>query len=479
MNRKMVFNTLGRMSLVCAACLMLPAIVSLIYGEHKSMQAFVVVSAGAAALGFLLLLIFRSKNQVIYAKEGFAIAALSWIGISAIGAVPFVISGAIPNYVNAFFETVSGFTTTGASILTDVESLSHGMLFWRSFTHWLGGMGVIVLVMAIVRNVSDRSIHLMRAEMPGPVIGKLLPKARDTAKILYYIYIALTLTEVAFLWAGDMNLFEAFVHTFGTAGTGGFSVKNASIGAYGTYSQVVITVFMLMFGLNFNLYYLLLMRKFKTVLKSSEMRLYLSLFFVSACIITWNVSSMYESIGGAVKDSAFAVSSIITTTGYTTTDMNSWPVLSKSILLVLMCIGSCAGSTAGGLKVSRVILIFKQILREIKHMLHPRSVSAIMFEEKDVDEATLKSTSIYLACYVLCLLTAFLLISWERFGFESNLTATISCFNNIGPYFSPTETCYVNYSAFSKIVLSAMMMLGRLEIFPLIIGLSPATWKNK
>ncbi|MBR5768777.1 MAG: TrkH family potassium uptake protein, partial [Clostridia bacterium] len=369
----MVFNTLGRMSLVCAACLMLPAIVSLIYGEHKSMQAFVVVSAGAAVLGFLLLLIFRSKNQVIYAKEGFAIAALSWIGISAIGAVPFVISGAIPNYVNAFFETVSGFTTTGASILTDVESLSHGMLFWRSFTHWLGGMGVIVLVMAIVRNVSDRSIHLMRAEMPGPVIGKLLPKARDTAKILYYIYIALTLTEVAFLWAGDMNLFEAFVHTFGTAGTGGFSVKNASIGAYGTYSQVVITVFMLMFGLNFNLYYLLLMRKFKTVLKSSEMRLYLSLFFVSACIITWNISSMYESIGGAVKDSAFAVSSIITTTGYTTTDMNSWPVLSKSILLVLMCIGSCAGSTAGGLKVSRVILIFKQILREIKHMLHPRS----------------------------------------------------------------------------------------------------------
>jgi len=479
MNRKMVFNTLGRMSLMCAAALLLPAVVSLIYGEQKSMAAFIIVSGGAAVLGFLLLLIFRSKNHVIYAKEGFAIAALSWIGMSAIGALPFVISGAIPNYVNAFFETVSGFTTTGASILKDVETLSHGMHFWRSFTHWLGGMGVIVLVMAIVRNVSDRSIHLMRAEMPGPVIGKLVPKARDTAKILYYIYIALTLTEVAFLWAGDMNLFEAFVHTFGTAGTGGFSIKNASIGAYSTYSQIVITVFMLMFGINFNLYFLLLMRKFRTVLKSSELRLYLSLFVIGAVIITWNVSSMYATLGGAIKDSAFSVSSIITTTGYTTTDMNAWPPLSKGVLLVLMCIGSCAGSTAGGLKVSRVILIFKQITREVKHMLHPRSISAIKFEEKDVDDATQKSVAIYLAFYVLCLISAFLLISWERFGFETNLTATVSCFNNIGPFFSTTETCYANYSAFSKIVLSAAMLLGRLEIFPLIIGLSPATWRNK
>ncbi len=477
MNRKMVFNTLGRMSLACAACLLLPAVVSLIYGEQKSMQSFIVVSAGAALLGFLLLLIFKSKNHVIYAKEGFAIAALSWIGMSAIGALPFVISGAIPNYVNAFFETVSGFTTTGASILEDVETLSHGMHFWRSFTHWLGGMGVIVLLMAVVRNVSDRSIHLMRAEMPGPAVGKLVPKARDTAKILYYIYIVLTLTEVAFLWAGDMNLFEALVHTFGTAGTGGFSIKNASIGAYSSYSQIVVTVFMLMFGINFNLYYLLLMRKLRTVLKSSELQLYLSLFVIGAAIITWNISSLYATLGEAIKDSTFSVSSIITTTGYTTTDMNAWPSLSKGILLVLMCIGSCAGSTAGGIKVSRVILIFKQITREVRHMLHPRSVNAIKFEEKDVDEATQKSVTIYLAFYVLCLITAFLLISWERFGFETNLTATISCFNNIGPFFG-TQSCYANYSAFSKIVLSAMMMLGRLEIFPLIIGLSPATWKK-
>ena len=478
MNRKMVFNTLGRMSLACAVCLMLPAVVSLIYGEQRSMQTFLVVAAGAAALGFAMKLAFRSKNHVIYAKEGFAIAALGWIGMSAIGALPFVISGEIPNYIDAFFETVSGFTTTGATILNNVEILSHGMHFWRSFTHWLGGMGVIVLVMAIVRNVSDRSIHLMRAEMPGPVIGKLVPKARDTAKILYYIYIALTLSEAAMLWAGDMDLFEALVHAFGTAGTGGFSVMNASIGAYSTYSQVVITVFMLLFGINFNLYYLILMRKLRTALKSTELHFYLALFVICTGVIAWNISSMYASIGGAIKDSAFSVAAIVTTTGYGVTDINAWPALSKGILLILMCFGSCAGSTAGGLKLSRVILLFKQIVRETKQMLHPRSVNSVSFEQKDVDEPTLKSVSVYFAFYILCIIVVFLLVCWERFGFETNFTATISCFNNIGPIFG-TESCFVNYSAFSKIVFSAAMLLGRLEIFPLIIGLSPATWRNK
>jgi len=478
MNLKKVFNTLGRLMMAESALLLLPAIVSMIYGEQQSVTAFILTAAVSSLVGGMMIIFFQSKSDNIYAKDGFGIVALGWIIISAVGAVPFYISGSIPNYIDAFFETVSGFTTTGASILPDVEVLSKGMHFWRSFTHWLGGMGVLVLVMAVVRNVTNRSIHLMRAEMPGPIIGKLAPRAQDTAKILYLIYIALTAVEVIFLLAGGMSLYDSLIHTFGTAGTGGFSNRNLSVGYYNSYCRIVITVFMALFGINFNIFYLVLLRRFKAVLKSSELRVYLAIMLLSVIIVTLNISSIYGSFAESLGHSTFQVSSIMTTTGYLTTDINTWPTLSKAILLLLMFVGSCAGSTAGGLKISRLILLFKQITKEIKHLLHPRSVSSISFEGKDVEEATLNSASAYFILYILCFFAMFLLVSWEPFGFESNFTATASCFNNVGPFFGGMSS-FAAYSGFSKIIFSGAMLLGRLEIFPLIIIFSRSTWSNR
>ncbi len=478
MNLKKVFNTLGRLMMAESALLLLPAIVSMIYGEQQSVTAFILTAAVSSIVGGMMIIFFQSKSDNIYAKDGFGIVALGWIIISAVGAVPFYISGSIPNYIDAFFETVSGFTTTGASILPDVEVLSKGMHFWRSFTHWLGGMGVLVLVMAVVRNVTNRSIHLMRAEMPGPIIGKLAPRAQDTAKILYLIYIALTAVEVIFLLAGGMSLYDSLIHTFGTAGTGGFSNRNLSLGYYNSYCRIVITVFMALFGINFNIFYLVLLRRFKAVLKSSELRVYLAIMLLSVIIVTLNISSIYGSFAESLGHSSFQVSSVMTTTGYLTTDINTWPTLSKAILLLLMFVGSCAGSTAGGLKISRLILLFKQITKEIKHLLHPRSVSSISFEGKDVEEATLNSASAYFILYILCFFAMFLLVSWEPFGFESNFTATASCFNNVGPFFGGMSS-FAAYSAFSKIIFSGAMLLGRLEIFPLIIIFSRSTWSNR
>jgi len=332
MNLKKVFNTLGRLMMAESALLLLPAIVSMIYGEQQSVTAFILTAAVSSLVGGMMIIFFQSKSDNIYAKDGFGIVALGWIIISAVGAVPFYISGSIPNYIDAFFETVSGFTTTGASILPDVEVLSKGMHFWRSFTHWLGGMGVLVLVMAVVRNVTNRSIHLMRAEMPGPIIGKLAPRAQDTAKILYLIYIALTAVEVIFLLAGGMSLYDSLIHTFGTAGTGGFSNRNLSVGYYNSYCRIVITVFMALFGINFNIFYLVLLRRFKAVLKSSELRVYLAIMLLSVIIVTLNISSIYGSFAESLGHSTFQVSSIMTTTGYLTTDINTWPTLSKAIL---------------------------------------------------------------------------------------------------------------------------------------------------
>lgn len=478
MNIKKVFNTLGRLVMAESVLLLIPAIVAMIYVEQNSVSAFIITAAFAAFFGGLMTIIFRTDNDNIYAKDGFGIVALGWIIISAVGAIPFVLSGDIPNYVDAFFETVSGFTTTGASILDNVETLSKGVHFWRSFSHWLGGMGVLVLVMAVVRNVTNRSIHLMRAEMPGPIIGKLAPRAQDTAKILYFIYIALTALQVVFLLAGGMSLYEALIHSFGTAGTGGFSNWNASIGHYGAYPRIIITIFMIIFGVNFNIFYLLILRRFKAAFKSSELTVYLSIILFSIIVITWNVSSVYNSFSESLGHSSFQVASIISTTGYLTTDINAWPNLSKSILLILMFMGSCAGSTAGGLKISRFMLLCKQITKEIKHLLHPRSVSSISFEGKEVEETTLNSASAYFILYMLCFFAMFLLVSWEPFGFESNFSATASCFNNVGPFFGGMSS-FASYSVFSKLVFSFAMLLGRLEIFPLIIIFSRSTWSNR
>lgn len=480
MNTKAVFNTLGKISLVESVLLLLPFAVSLIYKEQSSVFAFALTIAISAAIGGVLLLITGKHSSVIYAKEGFTIVAGVWIFISLIGALPFTISGEVYSYVDAFFETVSGFTTTGASILTDIESLSKGMLFWRSFTHFIGGMGFLVFVMAIIPNVTDRSIHILKAEVPGPAVGKIVPKIKDTAKILYLIYIFITVVEIIMLVCGGMPLFDSVVHAFGTAGTGGFGIKSDSITSYSPYCQWVIGVFMILFGINFNVYYLLLIKRFKDLIRSTELWSYISIILVSTAVITYNNIELYKRLSLSLRNSFFQVSSIITTTGFATADFDKWSSLSKSILLTLMFIGACAGSTGGGLKVSRIIMLFKILSREIKRLLHPRSVSSIHFEGKKVDENTISGVSHYFVIYVICFVVAFLLISFEPFGIETNISATAACFNNIGPGFGavgPTLN-YSGYTDFSKIVLSFAMLLGRLEIFPLIIVLSPSAWKK-
>lgn len=480
MNIKAVINTLGKMSLAQGILIILPLVVSLIYGEYRGASAFALTIFISAVLGGVMLLSTKKHNHIIYAKEGFAIVACVWILISLLGALPFRISGDIPCYIDAFFETVSGFTTTGASILKNVEIMPRGMLFWRSFTHFIGGMGFLVFVMAIIPNVTDRSIHILKAEVPGPSVGKIVPRIKDTAKILYLIYIAITAVETVLLIFGGMPVFDSVVHAFGTAGTGGFGIKADSIASYSPYCQWVIGIFMLIFGINFNVFYLLLVRRFKDVIKSSELWTYISIALVSTAIITYNNLELYKRLSLSVRNSFFQVSSIMTTTGYATADFDLWNGLSKSILLVLMFIGACAGSTGGGLKVSRVIMLFKIISREIKRLLHPRSVSSIHFEGKKVDENTIGGVSHYFAIYIICFVVAFLLISFEPFGLETNISATAACFNNIGPGFGGVGPAmnYSAYTGFSKIVLSFAMLLGRLEIFPIIIAFSPSVWKN-
>ncbi len=477
MNQRMVFNMTGRIILLEAALLLLPAGVALLYRED-CLWHILIAALIALAVGCLLTLPRRPKNQNMFAKEGFVIVALSWLLLSAIGALPFYLSGEIPSYVDALFETVSGFTTTGASILTDVESMSHGLLFWRSFTHWIGGMGVLVLMMALVPTGSGRSIHMMRAEVPGPIVGKLVPRIRDTAKILYLIYFALTVLEVVCLLLADMPLFDSVIHAFGTAGTGGFGMKAASIGGYSVASQWIIAVFMLLFGINFNLYYLILIRHFRAAFSSRELWLYLGVVLISITVVTGNILPLYESFSEALRQASFQVSSIVTTTGFATANFDLWPDLSKTILLLLMFFGGCAGSTAGGLKASRVLLLLKMVGRDLKRLVHPRSVGVIQLEGKRVEEPVLRSTGAYLMLYFLLFAGVFLVVSREPFGLETNLSATAACINNVGPGFGlvgPVGS-YADYSVLSKLVLSFAMLLGRLEIYPLIITLLPSTW---
>lgn len=483
MNRRIVFSTVGQIIKIEAVLLILPLLVSLYYKEFSIAVAFAITIGIALAVGFLLKLIFKPYSQIIYAKEGFVIVALAWILLSMIGALPFVIGGEIPSYVDAFFETVSGFTTTGASILNDVEAMSHGALFWRSFTHWIGGMGVLVFVAAIVSNFTDRSIHIIRAEMPGPIIGKLLPRTKDTAKILYLIYIALTIVEVIFLLAGGMSVFDSVVHTFGTAGTGGFGIKADSIAGYSNYLQWVITIFMALFGINFNIYYLVLLKKFKLIFKSTEMWCYIGIIAVSTMLIACNIMPIYNNIADALRLSAFQVSSIITTTGYSTADFNLWPEFSKTIIILLMFIGACAGSTGGGFKVSRIVILFKFIKKEIQKLINPKAVTSVKFEGKNLNAQTLSSVTAYMPIYIVCFCIILLILSLEpaNFDFTSNFSAAASCFNNIGPGLGAVGplSSFAGYSDLSKIVLSFAMLLGRLEIMPIIIALSPATWVRR
>lgn len=480
MNRRMVFYMIGQMIKVEALLLILPLIVSICYGE-SCWQAYTATIGIALAVGFGLTLISRPGTKLIFAKEGFVIVAVSWILMSLIGALPFVISKDIPNMVDAFFETVSGFTTTGASILPNVELMSHGNLFWRSFTHWVGGMGVLVFIMAIVPSATDRSIHIMKAEVPGPIMGKLVPRVKQTARILYLIYVAMTILLFFLLFFGGMSAFDSAVHAFGTAGTGGFGVKLDSVAGYSPYLQWVITIFMFLFGVNFNLYYLLLLRRFSSVFKSGELWAYIGINLTAAAIITTNIFKIYGNFEESLRCSFFQVVSISTTTGFSTTDFNQWPELSKGILMVLMFIGAMAGSTAGGLKVSRIVLMFKMIKREFLRMLHPRSVSTVKFEGKTVDDATLNSVTSYFALFMGGFFIIYLLLCIDKFDFETNFTAVAACINNIGPGLGVVGPMggFSGYSDFSKIVLSAAMLLGRLELYPMLIALSPSTWSKK
>ena len=421
----------------------------------------------------------RSTN--LYTREGFVAVALSWIIMSIFGAIPFVLTGDIPFYVDALFETISGFTTTGSSILTDVESISKASLFWRSFSHWIGGMGVFVFIMAILPMMGGSTMNLMKAESPGPSVSKLVPHVKDTAKILYGIYIAITICEATILRALGMPLFDSLTTTFGTVGTGGFGIRNDSIAGYSPAIQITITVFMILSGINYTAYFYILTGKIKELFKIEEVRWYLAIIFGSVAVITWNVRSLYPTFSETLRHAFFQVGSIITTTGYATTDFDLWPALSKTLLVTLMFIGACAGSTSGGIKVSRILILLKTIRKELSLIIHPRQVKKIRMDGHPVDHETLRSANVFLVVYFVLLLTSMLLISVDEFDFSTNFTSVVTVLNNIGPGLNlvgPTQNFSI-FSPFSKFVLMFDMLAGRLELFPMMILLMPSTWKRK
>lgn len=480
MNKRMIIFILGKMLGVEGALLLIPALVSFLYGERSGVS-FLIVSV---ILGLIFLVFGRKKPAAtrIYGKEGFVIVGLAWILWSLFGALPFFISGSIPHYVDAFFETVSGFTTTGSTILEDIEALPMGMNFWRCLTHWIGGMGVLVFVLMITSLDDEYSMPLMRAEVPGPEADKLVPKARHTAKILYEMYFVLTAAEVILLMFGGMNLYDALVHSFSTAGTGGFSNRNASVTYYDSaYIDGVITVFMILFGINFNLYFLILIKDWKSALKNEELRAYLGIIAASIAVITVNILSMYENVLHAFRYASFQVASIITTTGFYTADYEYWPELSKTILLILMFIGACAGSTGGGIKVSRFVILCKSIRQEVKKILHPNLVTVVKMNGKKVGKETLQGINVYFAAYIFILAGSVLLVSLDNFDFATSFSGVLTTINNVGPGISkvgPVENFHM-FSDLSKIVFSFDMLAGRLEIIPYLLLLSPDLWRRR
>jgi len=484
MNYKMMGRFLSQI-LFIEAVLMIPALcISLYCAEPMAVRGFLWSITIAAAIAGILYLLCRGAPSAFHAKEGMVCVAFSWIVLSLVGCLPFYLSREIPSYVDAFFEIVSGFTTTGASIVPAVEELSKGILYWRSFSHWVGGMGVLVFLLAITpsgEKGTGFTMHLLRAESPGPDVGKLVPKMRKTAAILYIIYVILTLLDILFLLAGGMNLFESVCHAFGTAGTGGFGVKNDSYASYSPYLQNVTTVFMLLFGVNFSCYYLLLLRQFKSVFRDEELRLYFGIVLGSIVLIVWNLWGYYGSLEETVRHAAFQVASIMTTTGYATTDFDLWPSFSKTLLLCLMVVGASAGSTGGGLKVARLLLLLKGARRNIRQTLNPRKVEVVRNNGNVVDEKILASTNAYLAAYVIILFVVFAAISLDNFSTGTNFSAVLACFNNIGPGLELVgPVCnYSAYSALSKLVLSFAMLAGRLEIFPILVLFSQNTWKRR
>ena len=460
--------------------LVLPLIVAMYYKED-TLLSFVITILLLFILGFLTSY-KEPKNKVIYAKEGLVVVALSWLIMSIFGALPFYISGEIPVFIDALFESVSGFTTTGSSVVADIESMSNSLLFWRSFTQWIGGMGVLVFVLSIVPLAGGRSMYIMKAEMPGPTVDKLVPKTQETAEILYKIYIAMTLILIIFLVIGGMSLFDSILHAFGTAGTGGFGIKVNSVAYYNSaYIEIILTIFMILFGVNFNIYYLILTRNVARALKSEELRNYIIIIISSIIAIAINLLPNYNNIFESLRYSAFQVSSIITTTGYVTTDFNLWPMFSKMVLFLLMFIGGCAGSTAGGLKISRLSIAVKSIKQYLKKTIHPRYVGTVRFEPKKLTSLTLRGVHIYISVYFIIFLISILLVSVDNLDFETTVSAVVTCLNTVAPGFSLVGPAgsFEAFSGFSKIVLSFDMLVGRLEIFPILMLFSPTIWKRK
>ena len=479
MNYQMIGYVIGRILVTEAALLALPAVTALTYGE--SLRPFLLTALLLVAVGLVM---GRKKpaRTALYARDGFAVVALAWLLMSAFGALPFVLSGDIPFYVDAFFETVSGFTTTGASILTEIEPLHRGILFWRSFTHWVGGMGVLVFVMAILPMTDGHGMHLMRAEVPGPSVGKLVSRMSDTAKILYGIYLVLTVIEIILLMVGGMPLFDSCIHAFGSAGTGGFSNRNLSVGAYdNAYFDEVIGVFMLLCGVNFNLYYFLLIKRFKDVFHSEELRAYLGIVAAAVIAIAVDILHIYGSVGKSLRYAFFQVSSIITTTGFATADFNTWPTFSKGILMVLMFIGACAGSTGGGVKVARVVILVKSSLADMRKMLHPNAIATVRFEGKPLTERSVRGVHVFISVYVLVFAVSFLLLTLEGFDLVTTFTALAACINNIGPGLEVVGPMgnYAQFSPWAKLLLSFNMLVGRLEIFPMLLLCAPSIWKRR
>lgn len=479
MNYRMIRYLLGVILTIEAALLLLPMLTAWIFGESVLPFLFTILILMVFAVPSIL---FKPANTRIYAKEGFLCVAMSWILMSAFGALPFVFSGAIPNYVDALFETVSGFTTTGSTILFSIETLPKGVLLWRSLTHWIGGMGVLVFLLAILPSSGGQTIHLLRAEVPGPTKGKLVPKLRQTALILYGIYIAMTIVEMLALLCTGMPFYDSIVNAFGTAGTGGFAVLNDSIAGYhNPAAEWIIAVFMLLFSLNFNMYYFLLVRRVRDVAKNGELRGYLLICACATAVICANTFKLFSTFGDCIRASFFQVMSISSTSGFSTVDFNEWPALSKAVLTVLMIVGGCAGSTAGGLKFSRVIILAKSIVREIRQMIRPRSVHVVRMDGEVLPDETVNSANRYLTVYLAIFIVSAFLITVDNFDAETNITAVIACLNNVGPGFGkvgPSGTFGI-YSYFSKIILSLDMLFGRLEILPMVILFSPSAWRKR
>ncbi len=479
MNISMVIYLLGRVMFCEGALLALPAIVSLCYREYNVTYSFLVTILFCLILGFFFSR-KKPKSNVFYLREGFVITALCWIIISIIGSLPFLFAGAITNPIDALFETVSGFTTTGASILSNIEALPKSLMFWRSFTHWIGGMGVLVFLLIITPLKGGSNANLMKAESPGPQVEKLVPKTRSTAGILYGIYISLTILQMVLLLFGGMSLFDASTTAFATAGTGGFGIKNDSMAGYSSYIQNVVSIFMILFGVNFTFYFLLLCKKAKRAFVMEEVRWYFIIILTAIAIITWNTYEMYGAFGTTLKHALFQVSSIITTTGFATTDFNTWPQISRTILVMLMFVGACAGSTGGGIKVSRFVILFKTVRKETEHYLHPSGIRKVMLDNKIVPHEVVRSINVFMISYVLLFAISVLLIGFDNLDLTTNFTAVAATLNNIGPGLELVGPLG-NFSVFSngsKVILIFDMLAGRLELFPLLLLFNRDTWRK-